>query len=110
MSKIPPKQIGEDRIRIVKALNYLEEHGFISLQVSGVRQIYRFVNRSADPDGLITRLQQQFIRREERDIAMSDNVIKLLEHKGCKTRYLLNFFGEKPNADCGHCEWLPDKS
>ncbi len=103
------EKLNEDRVRIVKALNYLEEKGFISLQVSGIRQIYRFKNRGAKNADLIKKLQRLFMRREERDIAMSNNVIKLLEHKGCKVRYILEFFGENFNKDCGHCEWCLTK-
>jgi ATP-dependent DNA helicase RecQ len=103
------EKLNEDRVRIVKALNYLEENGFISLQVSGVRQIYRFKNRTANSADLIKQLQVLFTRREERDIAMSNNVIKLLDHKGCKVRFLLDFFGENFSKDCGHCEWCLTK-
>ena len=99
------ESIGEDRIRIVKALNYLEESGLITLQVSGVRQIYRFKNRQIDSAKIIQNLQELFIKREERDIAMSNNVIKMLAYQGCKVRYILQFFGENVEKDCGHCEW-----
>ena len=100
----------EDRSRIVKALNYLEENDFISLQVSGVRQVYRKNNTQINPPpDLITQLQSLFIRREERDILMSNNIIKLLEHQGCKVRYILEFFGENFNKECGHCEWCMTK-
>ncbi len=107
--------LGEERNRIAKALNYLEENGFISLQVSGIRKIYRFnaysnENRVANSDTLIEQLQALFVKREERDIVMSNNVIKLLEHPGCKVRYILEFFGENFNKECGHCEWCITKS
>jgi ATP-dependent DNA helicase RecQ len=101
--------LNEDRSRISKALNYLEENGFISLQVSGVRQIFRINGAPMKSQDLITQLQTLFIRREERDILMSNNVIKLLEHQGCKVRYILEFFGENFNKDCGHCEWCITK-
>lgn len=41
---------------------------------------------------------------------MSNNIIKLLEHKGCKVQFILNFFGEELNKDCGHCEWCITKN
>ena len=99
--------LNEDRGRIVKALNYLEENGFILLKVSGVRQVYRLTPNAASVNSadLISKLQDLFARREERDIAMSNNIIKLLEHRGCKVRFILNFFGENFNRECGHCEW-----
>jgi len=41
------EKLGEDRMRIVKALNYLEEKGLIKISVSGVRQIYRLKNQGS---------------------------------------------------------------
>jgi ATP-dependent DNA helicase RecQ len=101
------EQLNEDRVRIVRALNYLEENGFIILKVSGVRQVYRLNSAAATVDSgdLINKLQELFAKREERDIAMSSNIIRLLEHRGCKVRFILNFFGENFKRDCGHCEW-----
>ena len=103
------EKLGEDRMRIVKALNYLEETGMINISVSGIRQIYRFKNRNADPASLISELQELFARREKQDIKMSNNLINLLIHDGCKTQFLLNYFGEDIK-ECGHCEYCITKN
>ena len=102
------EELGEDRIRIVKALNYLEEKGMINISVSGARQIYRFKNRNTGSANLILELQKLFATREERDIKMSNNLINLLKHNGCKTQFLMDYFGEQIN-ECGHCEYCITK-
>ncbi|MEA2012202.1 MAG: RecQ family ATP-dependent DNA helicase [Verrucomicrobiota bacterium] len=97
--------LGEHQSRISKALNYLEEQGFVTLKASGIRQIYRINNKVADSAILIKDLQARFMQREDHDVKMSNNIINLLKYEGCKVRFLLNFFGENFQKDCGHCEY-----
>lgn len=101
-------ELGEDRMRIIKALNYLEEKNMINISVSGIRQIYRFKNKNANIIDLISQLQKLFINREQNDIKMSENLINMLKHNGCKTKFLMKHFGEKIKQ-CGHCEYCISK-
>ena len=32
-------------------------------------------------------------------------MLDYVAHDGCRTRYLLRYFGEDLPADCGHCGW-----
>ncbi len=97
-------RMNEDRMRIVRAISYLEEQGFIEAQVAGVRNVYYFKNRTAQLANLIQDLQNKFAERECKEIKMVDNYIDLLNHKSCKTQYIMNYFGEKIDL-CGHCEY-----
>lgn len=97
--------IGEKRERIVAALNYLEEKGDLTLQVAGVRQGYRVMNRPKDVDALAKQLHSRFADRERRDIERLDAVLQLADHAGCRTRRLATYFGDPPGQDCGHCDW-----
>ena len=66
---------GEERDRVIKALDYLEQRGLVEVKVADVRQ--RFTLREQPPslDGLRDRLAERFDRREqseaEREISES---------------------------------------
>jgi ATP-dependent DNA helicase RecQ len=96
------EQIGEDRSRIVAALDYLDQSGDITLQTAGLKYGYKFASRPTDASELIEHLVERFARREEHDLARLHKVIDLAEGTGCYTRFLLEYFGEN-RGNCGHC-------
>ena len=97
---------GEPRERIVAALNYLEERGDLVLQVAGLRQGYRLKPGRGEVDRAKLRetLAARFVQREQRDVERLQQVLHFADHAGCRTRYLLNYFGEPLPDDCGHCD------
>ncbi len=97
--------LGEPRERIIRALNYLEEKGDLTLQVAGARQGYRVVRRPADVRALTAKQSERFAERERRDVERLDAVLRLAEHQGCWTRRLATYFGDPDRPDCGHCGW-----
>ena len=48
---------------------------------------------------------ERFATRERRDIERLRQVMQFVEHEGCRTRFLLQYFGEELANDCGHCDW-----
>ncbi|QRK06852.1 RecQ family ATP-dependent DNA helicase [Archangium violaceum] len=99
------RELGEPRQRIVAALNYLEEKEALKLQVTGVRQGYRLKRTDVDVDGLTRTMVERFSQREARDVQRLGQVLRFADHEGCRTRFLLTYFGEDLEADCGHCGW-----
>ena len=95
---------GEPREKVVAALNYLEEQGDLVLQVAGVRQGYRLLKPDVDVNALADALAARFADRERRDVERMQKVVDFAEHPGCRTRFLLQYFGEDLPADCGHCD------
>lgn len=103
--------INQPRLRLVKALSYLEEQEYITLQATGVRQGYRFVNRPQNISQTSAKLYSWILEQERRNLAKVDNVINLVGWQGCQGNYLLNYFGEQRKSTCGHCSWcLQDKT
>lgn len=96
------RAIEEPRDRIVAALSYLEETGDIELQAAGRRDGYRMGERPEDLAELCKTLSARFERREEADIARIRAILDFVEHPGCLTRRLLEYFGEE-HGECGHC-------
>ena len=97
------RRLKTTRSRIIKALTYLEEHGDLTLKVSGLRQGYRIKTRPTDVPALKTSLIQRFETREGNDVGRVQQVVQLAEHSGCIVRQLLHYFGEDLGQDCGHC-------
>ena len=95
--------LGEDRDRIVRALEYLREQGWVEIKVSDVRQ--RFTRLAADPDiaALAGELAERFRRREQGEVARVAQVVDLVTHASCQTNLLLRYFGEARDEPCGHC-------
>ncbi len=96
---------GEPRERIVAALNHLEGQGDMTLQVAGLRQGYRLRQPDVDRAALAASLSERFAERERRDVERLTQIVSYVEHDGCRTRFLLRYFGEDLPADCGHCGW-----
>jgi ATP-dependent DNA helicase RecQ len=94
--------IHQPRERIVAAITYLEEQGDIQVQVTGLRHGY---HRTKLPDiqALTSTLLNTFNRREQQDTERLTRVVSFAEHSGCFTRFLLSYFGETLDVDCGHC-------
>jgi ATP-dependent DNA helicase RecQ len=91
------------RSRIVKALNYLEEQGDVTLKVAGLRQGYRIKSRPTDIPALKQKLVERFETRERKDVERVRQVVQFAEEPGCIVRHLLEHFGEDLGRDCGHC-------
>ncbi len=91
------------RSRIIKALNYLEEQGDLTLKVAGLRQGYRIKTRPTDISALKQKLVERFETRERKDVERVRQVVQFAEESGCIVRHLLEHFGEDLGRDCGHC-------
>ncbi len=96
-------QLGENRQRISKALNYLEEQGLIKLQVAGARQGYRLHAADRDSKALSEKMVLLFQQRESRDIERLHQVCDWIETTGCYQQALLRYFGEELERPCGRC-------
>lgn len=94
--------VGATRDKIVAAIGYLEEHGDLIVQASGLREGYRVLQPPQDRPCLAASLMSRFARREEQDLVRVRRVVQFARQPGCLTRHLLAYFGETRD-DCGHC-------
>ena len=100
------QKTGSPRKRIITALDYLEQQGDLVLQVSSPRLGFRHLDTGdRDIAALKEKLVHRFVQREENDLHRLQLVVDLVNHSGCKTRFLLNYFGEDLEKDCGHCSF-----
>jgi ATP-dependent DNA helicase RecQ len=96
-------RLSTTRSRIIKALNYLEEQGDLTLKVAGLRQGYRIKTPPSDVSTLQQGLIQRFETRERKDVERVRQVVEFAEESGCLVRHLLQHFGEDLERDCGQC-------
>jgi len=99
------KELKQDRTRIVRALEYLQQQDWIELDTAELLYRYSFLRRPESMDDIVDVLTKRFHRREEQEIQRVSQVVSLVTHNGCQTNLLVQYFGEKRNEPCGHCSW-----
>jgi ATP-dependent DNA helicase RecQ len=95
--------LGQDRDRLVRALDYLGEQGWAEVRVSEVRQRYRRLRPAEDAAALVAELARRFEARERQEIGRVAQILALVTHDGCQVNALVAHFGEARAAPCGHC-------
>jgi ATP-dependent DNA helicase RecQ len=86
--------------RIVKVLNRLEDAGAVEIELTGeVRS-----TEELDP----TDAAEEVVREHEAYRQYRLGRVELMKQyattRDCRRRYLLNYFGERMDAPCGHCD------
>ncbi len=97
--------LGEDRARVVKALEWLAEKDWVALRVSEARLRFRRLASPSDAERLTRALNDRFVRREQQAIAQLEDVVELVTTTACQTNALVGHFGERREQPCGHCSF-----
>lgn len=97
--------LGQERRRVVRALEYMEEHGWVELRAADARQRYTRLDPAADANRLAHELAQRFGRREAQEVARLHRVLEWATSDGCLTNALVTHFGELRAEPCGHCSY-----
>ena len=97
------RRLGSPRDRVVRALDYLGERGWLKLEVAGTRNRYRRLRMPPDRAKLAESLHARTVSREQQEIARLGQVLALTEHEGCQVAVLCAHFGEQRAKPCGHC-------
>ncbi len=101
--------LGQERKRIVRAVEVLEERGLVELTVSDARQRYTLLKPDVDTNALAAELTQRFVRREQQEVKRLQDVLNLITYPGCQINQLVGYFGEKRAEPCGHCTYCLTK-
>lgn len=100
------QKTGSPRKRVITALDYLEQSGDLTLKVAKPRLGFRQLETGGrDIEALKDTLVDRFQQREQSDLHRLQLVVDMVNHNGCKTRFLLEYFGEDLGRDCGHCSF-----
>jgi ATP-dependent DNA helicase RecQ len=99
------RELGCGRERVVRALDYLGEQGWLELKVQGVRHRYRRRREPEDLGKLAQSLYRRTLDHEKRHLQRLNQVTELVESDDCQVSALGGHFGEPLDEPCGHCSW-----
>ena len=98
------QQHGADRARVVKALEYFQEKGWIELESKQMTEVYALLDASFDTEALSGELHAYFKQHEASEITRIDNMLALFESAECLSQRLAEYFGDSQAPQrCGHC-------
>lgn len=100
---VAAKRLSCDRERLVKAVEYLVEKGWIEVEVSDLVHGYQKTRPIAQPKVLADQLFERLEQRERDEVGRLDGVLELAGAGTCMAARLSHHFGEKLSKPCGQC-------
>ena len=98
------QQHGADRARVVKALEYFQEKGWIELESKQMTDVYALLDPAFDAEALSVELHEYFRQHEASEITRIDNMLALFDSRECLSQRLAAYFGDRQAPQqCGHC-------
>jgi len=98
------EKLGKERRRVVRCLEYLEEHRWAELRVADARMTFAR-GTVDDPKALLADMNARFLKREQNEVARIEQVLALVTGNTCITNALARHFGEERERPCGHCSF-----
>lgn len=97
-------QYSAERSRVVKALDYFQEKGWIELESKQMTEVYSLLRSDFDSEHLSTELHDYFARHEQAEITRIHAMLAMFASERCLGYRLAEYFGDR-NApqQCGHC-------
>lgn len=97
-------KLSTTRERLVKALDWCHNNGYLEVRTADLRHRYRVTRRPASLDALTRELDVRAQVREEGEIARLQQVLSATIEPGCLSAKLSEHFGETiPNHRCERC-------
>ncbi|MDD2879996.1 MAG: RecQ family ATP-dependent DNA helicase [Rhodoferax sp.] len=98
------KSYPTEHSRVVKALNYLAEKGWIALESKQMTEVYAVLQPDFDAPALCRELSDYFQSKETSEVARIQAVLDLFASEHCLSQRLASYFGDKAAPlHCGHC-------
>jgi ATP-dependent DNA helicase RecQ len=98
-------RLGQERKRVVRALEVLEERGSIALVLADVRHRFTRLKPELAVEELTRELVRRFHRREHQEVLRIQAVLRLVRQSSCQWNALAAYFGEERTGPCGHCSF-----
>ena len=95
-----------DRQRILTALEYFDENGWIELRSRQAVDVYDILTQAFDPDVMANKMHALFETKERVEIQRIHNMVGFFESDECICKQLASYFGEHLAKNrCGHCSF-----
>jgi len=93
-----------DRQRVIAALEYFEEKGWIELQAKQAVDVYDIMTQAFEADVVAEKIFRLFQTKETHEIQRIHRMVEFFESESCLSRRLAGYFGERLTEEaCGHC-------
>ncbi len=93
-----------ERQRVINALDYFQEKGWILLENKQMTEVYQIINGHFDSHELSQTLYQNFKQKEHAQIQRLKEMLDVFQSKICLSQQLSEHFSDHKIKDtCGHC-------
>jgi len=100
---VAAKRLGCQRERLVKAVEFLSEKGWIEVEVSDLVHGYQKNRPITEPKILADQLYERIEQRERDEVSRLDGIFALAKADHCMAATLSSHFGETLAKPCGRC-------
>jgi ATP-dependent DNA helicase RecQ len=95
-----------DRHRILAALEYFEEKGWIDLQARQAVEVYDILTQAFNIYDIAEKMYALFKKKESLEIQRIHHMVGFFESDDCISKQLAGYFGEQLEKErCGHCSF-----
>ena len=95
-----------DRKRIITALEYFNDKGWIELQSKQPIEVYDIKTQAFNIDMITEKMYRLFKNKEKHAIERIHKMIEFFENDSCISKELAKYFGEKLEKEyCDHCSF-----
>ncbi|MCD6585092.1 MAG: RecQ family ATP-dependent DNA helicase, partial [Desulfobacteraceae bacterium] len=99
-----------DRKRVIAALEYFNERGFIELQTHQAVEVFDIMTQAFDMDTVTEKMHTLFKQKESHGIERIHQMVTFFESRSCISRQLAGYFGETLEKElCGHCSFCKNE-
>jgi ATP-dependent DNA helicase RecQ len=99
------KKLNCDRLRIVKALDYFGEKGWLELKASGLVHGYRKLKPFESQEQIVQAFFEKTESRESGEIQRTRQVLNLAAATECQAGMMSAHFGQPLDEPCGTCSF-----
>jgi ATP-dependent DNA helicase RecQ len=98
------QQYQAERSRVVTALDYFQEKGWIELESKQMTEVYSLLVTDFDAGALSEELHDYFVHHETSEVARIHAMLDLFASEECLSYRLARYFGDDNAPEhCGHC-------
>ncbi|MCQ2997048.1 RecQ family ATP-dependent DNA helicase [Pseudomonas syringae] len=98
------QQYQAERGRVVTALDYFQEKGWIELESKQMTEVYSLLVTDFDAEALSVELHEYFSEHETSEVKRIHAMLELFASEQCLSSRLADYFGDhKAPRRCGHC-------
>ncbi|OAN11274.1 recombinase RecQ [Photobacterium jeanii] len=93
-----------DRKRVVAAIDYFNEKGWLTLESKQMTEVFKIVEPNFNIDSLADSLHATFSQKENTEIERLHTMLNFFESNECLSHRLARYFAdENAPQECGHC-------